>query len=99
MGGPTPTVGPGASITIYGHWYTSTCNDTGQQDPLQALPPVHLVVTLPGGVVQDLGEFTPEGADMGFSAVVRVPATTPTGTASIHDDRSPEATFMFAVDR
>ncbi len=56
-------------------------------------------MTLPGGVVEDLGEFTSQGADMGFSAMVRVPAATPTGTGSVRDDRSPEATFVIAVSR
>ena len=74
--GPVPTVNPGATITVYGHWYTSTCNDTGGHDPLKPLPPVHLNLTLPGGDVQQLGEFHPSGKDMGFSISVRVPAAT-----------------------
>ncbi len=46
---------PGDTITIYGHWYTTTCNDTGGHDPLRPPPLVHLTLRLPGGVVEDLG--------------------------------------------
>jgi hypothetical protein len=53
-GAPAPTVGPGDDLTIYGHWYTSTCNDTGSDhDPLTVLPPE----AVPGGralVIDDL---------------------------------------------
>jgi hypothetical protein len=94
---PTPTVSPGAAITIYGHWYTSTCNDTGGHDPLEPLPPVRLTLTLPGGAPKELGEFTPHGQDMGFSAVVTVPAGTPAGTATVRDDRPNPATYKFKV--
>jgi hypothetical protein len=99
--GPVPTVSPGDSIKIYGHWYTETCNDTGGQgqtkDPLVPMPPVHLTLVLPGGAVEALGEFSPEGRDMGFSSEVHVPAGTPVGTATVHDDRQYPAAFKFKV--
>jgi hypothetical protein len=92
--GPVPTVDAGDSITIYGHWYTSTCNDTGGRDPLEPLPPVHLTLSLPGGAVDELGSFNPDGQDMGFSTVVHVPLGTPSGTATVHDDQQhPAYTF------
>jgi hypothetical protein len=95
--GPVPTVTPGATITIYGHWYTSTCNDTGGHDPLKPLPTVHVTVTLPGGDVQELGEFDHGGKDMGFSAAVHVPVATRAGTATVRDDRQYPATYRFKV--
>ena len=85
-----PTVSPGATITIYGHWYTSTCNDTGCHDPLKPLPPVHLTLSLPG-------EFNPNGQDMGFSASAHVPAATKAGTAMVRDDQPYPATYEFKV--
>lgn len=90
---------PADRLTIYGHWYTSTCNDSGgARDPLQPLPPVHLTLTLPGGRVEPLGEFTPSGPDMGFRALVRIPVATRAGTAKISDDRAPvPAIYRFAV--
>jgi hypothetical protein len=39
FGADPPTVAPGGTITVYGHWYTSTCNDTGGNDPLEPLEP------------------------------------------------------------
>jgi hypothetical protein len=60
---------------------------------------VHLTVVLPGGSVEELGAFTPEGPDMGFSSEVRVPAGTPAGTATVHDDRPYPATRKFKVGR
>ena len=95
--GPVPTVSPEDAITIYGHWYTSTCNDTGGDDPLKPLPPVHLTLTLPGGEPEALGQFSPGGRDMGFSTEVRVPAGTPAGTATIRDDRQHPAIYKFKV--
>lgn len=95
--GPVPTVTPGAAITIYGHWYTSTCNDTGGDDPLKPLPTVHVTVTLPGGDVQELGAFDPGGKDMGFSTEVHVPVATRAGTATVRDDRPYPATYRFKV--
>ncbi len=97
--GPVPTVSPGGAITIYGHWYTSTCNDTGGHDPLKPLPPVHLTLTLPGEQLEPLGEFSPGGRDMGFSTEVRVPPGTPAGTATVRDDRQYPATYKFKVGR
>ena len=95
--GPVPTVSPGATITIYGHWYTSTCNDTGGNDPLKPLPTVHLTLTLPGGDVQELGEFNPSGQDMGFFTGVHVPAAKRAGTATVRDDQQHPATYRFKV--
>lgn len=97
--GPTPTVSPGQSLTIFGHWYTSTCNDTGGHAPLEPLPPVHLSVTLPGGAVEPLGTFTPTGQDLGFSTAVVVPTGTPTGTATVSDDRVYPATYEFEIEK
>jgi hypothetical protein len=96
-----PTVEPGDSLTVYGHWYTSTCNDTGMSagDPMQPLPPVGLTLTLPGGSVEDLGRFTPSGPDMGFAAAVQVPAGAPAGLAVVADDQEHPATFSFRVGR
>jgi hypothetical protein len=90
-------VAPGDSLTVYGHRYTDTCDDTGQDEPLQPLPPVHLTLTLPGGAVEDLGVFTPAGDDMGFSVVVHVPAGTPAGVARIRDDQEYPAVERFRV--
>jgi hypothetical protein len=97
--GPTPTVSPGDTIVIYGHWYTSTCNDSGGHDPLEPLPQVHLTVTLPGGAVEKLGEFKARGRDMGFSAALDVPAGTPAGTATVRDDQRYPETYKFQVGR
>ena len=91
------TVAPGATVTIHGHWYTSTCNDTGGHDPLKPLPPVRLTLTLPGGQVQQLGEFTPGGPDLGFSSPVQIPAGAARGTATVADDRDPQASYAFQV--
>jgi len=51
----TPTASPGTTVVVYGHWYTTTCNDTGGHDPLVPTAPVHLTVTMPGGRVTTLG--------------------------------------------
>lgn len=96
-GGPTPTVAVGGSVRIYGHWYTSTCNDTGGNAPLRPLPAVHLSLTLPDGESVPLGEFTPKGADMGFSADVTVPPGTVAGVATIQDDTASPHSFGFDV--
>jgi hypothetical protein len=64
---------------------------------MKAMPPVHLTLTLSGGTATELGEFTGHGHDMGFSTTVRVPAGTPAGTATIHDDQPHPATFKFKV--
>ena len=94
---PAPTVHPGDSLRVYGHWFTSTCNDTGGHDPYEPLPPVHLTVTFPGGATQDLGEASPAGSDMGFSEVVRVPDGTPDGTATVRGDGELPTTYRFPV--
>ena len=96
--GPTPTVAPGDSLTVYGHWYTTTCNDTGgNQHRLVPMAPVHLTLTLPDGSTEDLGRFTPGGADMGFSDAVQVWAGSPAGLAVIRDDQQHPAMFRFKV--
>lgn len=92
-----PTVSPGSVITIYGHWYTSTCNDTGGDEPLKPLPPVHLTLTLPGGEVEDVGELSAGGPDLGFSTEAHVPPTTPEGIATVRDDQEHPATYTFKV--
>lgn len=86
-------------MTIYGLWYTTTCDDTGGHGRLNAMPAVHLTLTLPGGAATPLGRFRAHGADMGFSTAVRVPAGTPAGTATIRDDQPQPATFRFTVGR
>jgi len=96
-GAATPTVAPGGVLTIYGHWYTSTCNDTGGDAPLEPLPAVRLVVQLPGGAVQHLGPFTPQGQDLGFTATVPVPPDAPPGTATVRDGRETPATFEVVI--
>lgn len=97
--GPVPTVSPGGTLTIYGHWYTSTCNDTGGTDPLRPLAPVRLTLTLPGGDTRELGEFSPSGTDMGFSTDVRVPPAAQAGTATVSDDQQHPATYTFRIGR
>jgi hypothetical protein len=95
--GPVPTVSPGATITIYGHWYTSTCNDTGGDDPLEAaLPTVHVTVTLPGAMCRNSASSI-SCKDMGFSTEVHVPVATRAGTATVRDDRQYPATYRFTV--
>ncbi len=88
---------PGDGLVVYGHWYTSTCNDTGRRDPLQPLPPVRLTLTLPGGRVEPAGTFTPAGSDMGFHATVQIPADTRAGTATLSDDHQPPTTYAIQV--
>jgi hypothetical protein len=90
-------VSPGDSLTLYGHGYTTTCNDTGGNDPLQSSAPVHLTVSWPGGDTEQLGTFTPAGDDMGFSVVVQVPVGTPPGVAKIRDDEQDAVTYRFHV--
>lgn len=63
------------------------------------LPPVRLTLTLPDKTVQNLGTFTPAGADMGFHVVVHLPRSVVSGTASIEDDRDPPATYHFTINR
>lgn len=101
-GAPAPTASPGETLTIYGHWYTTTCNDAGGTDPLKPIPlkpmaPVHLHLTLPGGKAVPLGEFTPQGHDMGFKAHVHIPSRTGTGTATIRDDQKYPNVYRFKV--
>lgn len=97
--GPVPTVSPGHSLTIYGHWFTSTCNDTGDHAPLSALPPVRLSLHLPDGAVRRIGVFRAHGQDMGFSIRVSVPKGTPAGKATVQDDSASHRTFQFKVGR
>lgn len=98
----SPTVRPGHSLKIYGHWYTSTCNDTvangtPANQPLKPLPPVRLTLTLPGGEVQRLGRYRPGGQDLGFTVSVRIPTDARAGTATITDDRTDPATYSFRI--
>lgn len=88
---PKPkTFAPGESVDVYGHWYTSTCNDTNQgYDPLVPLPDVTLTVTLPGGDLIRLGPFEPAGSNMGFQARFTIPAGTVNGPATVTDDSQP----------
>lgn len=104
--GPTPHVKPGGSIVLYGHWYATTCNDTGvngkmADDPIRPMPPVHLTLTLPDGTTTRLGPFQPGGSDLGFRFEVRVPAGTPAGRATVAEDRHgrkvPHSAYRFVV--
>lgn len=98
---PPKTFEPGESVDVYGHWYTSTCNDTNHDnDPLVPLPDVTLTVTLPGGNPIHLGPFAPAGSDMGFHAHFTIPAGTPSGQGTVIDDSQPTntwATYEFNV--
>jgi len=101
-GAKPPRVRPGASLTIYGHWYTNTCQDTGVNGrrgnaPLDPLPPVRLTLTLPGGRVQHLGTYTPAGPDAGFTATVHIPRNARTGTATIGDNRQDTRNYSFRI--
>lgn len=92
------TVRPGQTITVYGHWYTATCNDTGSHSQLKPLPPVKLTLILPGGKIEHLGRRRAGGRDMGFSIRVRIPNHTEQGAAKVTDDRKPfPATYKFQV--
>ena len=94
---PPLTIRPGATVDLYGHGYTSTCNDTGGDDPLEPLPDVQLTLTLPGGQVERLGRYSPTSPEMGFKVAVRIPADSQTGSATISDDRPQPATFRFLI--
>ena len=99
--GGRPVVRVGEDVTVYGHFYTSTCNDTGGDtgghDPLEPLPPVTLTVRMPDGDVVDLGTHTPSGPDAGFAAVLHVPPTAAPGVATVRDDGDPHATLEIEV--
>ena len=99
FGAPAPTVAPGDVVELHGHWYTSACNDTGEQRPHEPLADVRLTVTLPQGRVVRLGPFTPGGPDMGFTAMVEIPADAAAGTVLVTDDRDPAAAYEFQVRR
>jgi hypothetical protein len=100
-GGPpataAPTVSPGESLVIYGHWFASTCNDTGGNDPVEPLAPVRLTLKLPDGRAIPLGEHTPSGPDMGFSADVGIPSSASDGSATILSDQSVAQTYRFEI--
>jgi len=96
------TVRPGQNLKIYGHWYTTTCNDTTvngtpANDPLRPLPPVRLTLTLPGGHRHTLGHYTPTGRDLGFTAAIRIPINAKAGTATVSDDRRYPTTYSFKI--
>ena len=95
--GSVPSVPAGSTIRVYGHWFTTTCNDTGGHAPLEPMDPVRLELTLPGGSTRDLGTFTPSGDDLGFSTVVEVPAGTPEGRAGVGTTSGEGAPFVFTV--
>lgn len=95
---PRPTVSAGGALTIYGHWYKSTCFDTGQGGVDKPLPPVTLTLTLPDGRSSTLGPFMPGEPDMGFTTIVMIPADATPGTATITDDVVfSDAPFQFIV--
>lgn len=98
-GGAAPTVQPGDSLEIHGHWYTETCNDTGGNDPLIALRDVQLTVTFPDGTTTQLGPFTPQGRDLGFTATVEVPDGMELGPVVVRDDQEYAATYRFRIGR
>lgn len=98
-GAPPPMVAPGAEVTLYGHWYTSACNDTsGLDDPVVPLPDVTLTVTWPDGRTSELGPYAPGGSDMGFTAALTVPPDVPAGTATVSDGRGGPG-YTFTVGR
>lgn len=87
FGAPAPSIQPGRTVTIYGHRYTPTCNDTSIDDaPVLPLPAVRLTLRLSDHSAVSLGRFAPGGPDLGFKAVVRVPRTAPPGAATVADD-------------
>ncbi|WP_017935977.1 hypothetical protein [Nocardioides sp. Iso805N] len=95
-GAPAPTIQPGRTVTIYGHWYTDTCNDTSIDNaPLKPLPAVQLTLRMSDRSAVSLGRFVPDGPDMGFKVSVRVPTTAPQGAATITDDLN--NTYRFTV--
>jgi hypothetical protein len=97
-GAPPAAVSPGDALTLYGHWYANTCNDTNHAAAdVEPLPPVRLTLRLPDGSTHDLGSQTPAGHDLGFSVNVRVPRSTTAGTATVSDDRTPPAIYRFTV--
>ena len=89
-------VHPGDTVTIYGHGYTTTCNDTGGNDAVEPMAPAHLMITWPGGSAEPLGTFTPLPPDLGFRVEVEVPAGTPSGVAKVRDREG--TTYRFRVD-
>ena len=99
---PVATIHPGRTLTFYGHGYTSTCHDTGEQGKQQPLGPVQLTVTFPGGETTELGEFTPrvnkDNTDVKFVARVAVPPGTPTGVALVSDNLSPATKYRFTIE-
>jgi hypothetical protein len=96
---PSPSIRPGESLELRGHFYMRTCNDTGQDRPLVALPDVRLTVTFPNGGTVQFGPFTPGGRDMGFTATIHVPVDAGAGTATVTDDLDYPRTFEFQIRR
>jgi hypothetical protein len=52
---------------------------------------------LPGGQAIPLGEHTPSGPDLGFSADVAIPAGASAGTATILSDQSAAQTYRLEI--
>jgi hypothetical protein len=97
FGTPAPTVAPGDSLEVHGHWYRSGCDDQGLGEAEEPLPDVRLTVRFPGGGSVELGPFTPAGKDLGFTATVDVPEDARPGAVVVTDDRDPGATYRFRV--
>ena len=108
-GAPTPTVRAGDRLTLFGHFYASTCHDVVQFRAdgtrvddgrrIVPLPEVHLTVTFADGRVERLGPFTPGGDDFGFAATVQLSDVAVPGTVTVADDRAFPATYRFQIIR
>jgi hypothetical protein len=98
-GVPPPTVAPGETLVVYGHWYTRTCNDTGHYRTPKPMPDVTLTVQFPDGRTTTLGPYPPHGRNMGFRATIRVPADMASGTVRLSDDQAYPFTYRFRVRR
>lgn len=84
-----PAPGPvqvhaGQRLTVYGRFFASACNDTGQGGPTR--PIAHLLLafasryrTLP------LATVHPHGPESSFRVTIRIPPTTPTGPAKVFE--------------
>ncbi|MXG91757.1 hypothetical protein GRQ65_19630 [Nocardioides sp. YIM 123512] len=85
-------------MTLYGHFFRSGCNDTGNcVDEERPLPPVTLLVTYPGGGTEELGPLTPAGWDSGFRTELTIPAGTPPGRIRVRYDGQPRPQRPFVL--